>query len=240
LTNKPLTCIILDDEPSAVKSLTLLLAEIPAIVILGAFIQVADAENQLIHEIPDVIFMDIRMPGKSGFDLLDEWRSKGITSEIVFVTAFDQYAIMAIRKSVADYLMKPVGHKELGDCLMRLRCKLQAAQEAAKPPVNQKIRFNTRSGCVFIDPREVLYIEADVNYSHIFMRDGTRLTVSQHLGKVAELIGIESLTRITRSLMLNLEHVRQVNSNPPKVVFGLENGITELQVPLVAARRMMK
>lgn len=234
----PLTCLILDDEPASVTTLARLLADIPAIRVLGGCTTIREAGELLIREIPDVIFLDIQMPGQSGLEIMDEWRAKGISSEIVFVTGYDKYAIQAIRKAAADYLLKPVNPQELQDCLLRLRCRIQAKKEIQKAPSGRKIRFNTRSGCIYIDKDEIFYVRADVNYSHIHLTDQSRATVSMNLGSIEKMLEGSGFIRADRSLLINTDKIKRIENHPPRVFFTEPDNNLEIEISETALRSL--
>ena len=147
------------------------------------------------------------MPQKSGIDFHDELRAIGVKSTIVFVTAYDQYAIQALKRQAYDYLVKPVDYEELVECLGRLHTDVSKQKQKEKV----SIRFNTRTGCIIINPKDIGYIRADVNYSHIYLMNGQKETVSVNLGKVHQMTGIDNMFRVSRSLIVNIEYLGKID-----------------------------
>ncbi|MEA1875409.1 MAG: response regulator, partial [Bacteroidota bacterium] len=134
-TTPPLSCIIIDDEPKAIDILTQLINQAGLAHQITSHSELTAAKLAIVKDSPDVIFLDIHMPHKSGIDFHDELRAIGIKSSIVFVTAYDQYAIQALKRHAYDYLVKPVDYEELVECLSRLHTDVNTQKLKDQAPI---------------------------------------------------------------------------------------------------------
>ena len=240
MNSEPITCIILDDEQGAVTLLDSLLKEIPNVVVRGSFTKIPDVRTYLVSEQPDVLFLDIRMPGQSGLEIAEDLRNLGIKSNIVFVTGFDEYAISAIKKGAFDYLLKPVDPHELQTCLLRIRAQKEENSISQNSIRRGKVSFSTRRGYIFVNPDDILYIQADVNYSHIFCIDGSRITVSVNLGKVEKILVESGVIRLNRSMMINIGHIDEIRTKPPKIHFEKALGLEPKSISIRSAKALLE
>ena len=176
------TALLVDDEKRAVALLKKLLEE------TGEFSEIrwaysADAALELIKKIqPQLLFLDIQMPNKDGFALLKDLDALGLSTEVIFVTAFDHYSMKAIKSHAFDYLMKPVVRQELLACLEAFKSRRLApdvntklGQFLSDYESGKKIRFNTRTGFFQVEPTNIVYVEADGNYTTIHTHEGGQL-----------------------------------------------------------------
>jgi two-component system, LytTR family, response regulator len=208
-----LSALIIDDEESARKLLNKLLEDTLCFSEIRLAKSAASAFNELTYFDPDIIFLDIKMPGKDGFTFIHELSQKTSKPGIVFVTAYDQYAIKAIKNQAFDYLLKPVNRKELRQCIGKfierkkedlISDRLENSAELLEKI--KRIRVNTRSGTVFINPATILYCKADGNYTTICTGDKQHLC-SMNLGKVGLLLPRNGFIRVGRSLIINFEYI---------------------------------
>ncbi|MCD4682184.1 MAG: LytTR family DNA-binding domain-containing protein, partial [Bacteroidales bacterium] len=166
---------------------------------------------------PDIVFLDIQMPEKNGFEFLHEIQNFDVQPTIIFVTAYDEYAIEAIRHSAFDYLTKPVDSRLLKKAIKRYQCEKSKlnGKENIKLVLNKltpnKIKFNSRIGSVFLSPEDILYIQAEGNYSEIFLINDKSHMVSMYLATVLEKLPGDLFFRISRSVAINLSYLKQLN-----------------------------
>ena len=169
--------IIVDDEPEARDIIASLLADFGDVEVLSKDESVDDAYLSIVRHEPDLVFLDIDMPKKNGFELIHKLKASKYSPAVIFITAYNQFAIDAIKHAAFDYLLKPVDIDELKRSIVRykeeVRSKstlsrienlLQALQE-------EKIRFNARTGTIYINPAEIVYCQADGNYSDLYLSD---------------------------------------------------------------------
>jgi DNA-binding LytR/AlgR family response regulator len=216
---EPLRILIVDDEPEARELLKFILQEKDDLEVVGMAASVDDAVLLMEKKHPDLVFLDIHMPGKDGFQFIEMVRQSPQDPGIIFVTAFDNYAIQAIRNSVFDYIMKPVRQDELMAAIGRFRTRqhtqktdeLSELIQVLRRHEHNKVKLNTRSGYVLVHPPDVLYCKADGNYTHLQMANGNHVLSSLNLGAMEELLKHESFFRVSRSYLINLRYLTKVD-----------------------------
>jgi len=207
-----LSALIVDDEDNARILLTKLLEESLLFEDIRLAQSVDTAYTEMIRFEPDIIFLDIKMPGKDGFAFIQDLPQGYKLQKIVFVTAYDQYAIKAIKNQAFDYLLKPVNRLELNQCLSRFIEKKNESNKIEQPlKINEtherlaRIRVNTRTGTLFINPADILFCKAEGNYTSVCTGKKHHLC-SMNLGKVAELLPKNGFVRVGRSYIINFEY----------------------------------
>lgn len=240
--NSRLSAIIIDDEPEAILSLQILLKNIAEVEVKGSTTEPEKALMLCKQHKPDILFLDIKMPGEDGFEVLEEIYSHNFRPYVIFTTAFDEYALKALKAGAFEYLLKPVDNTELNTVMQKiLREKeshsLEKRIEELERSINnhRKLRFNTRSGFILIHPDDIFYIEADANYSEIFLSKEKREIVSMNLGAI-EVMLPKQFIRISRSTIINSHYISKIsgvnkicylNKNNEELVFN----IPEKQMP---------
>ncbi len=167
---------------------------------------------------PDVVFLDVEMPGGSGFDLLENIDKKDF--RIVFVTAYSQYAIKALRSQAVDYLLKPVDLEELQNTLKVIRKNTATSVHEEIP---KKVTFTLLDRIIYLDPKEIVNMEGDGSYCTVYLTDGTSHIISKHLKAVGEMLPKSCFFRIHNSHMVNLHYVEQLLKQDGDVVL-MTNG----------------
>lgn len=231
-----LNVIIVDDEEFARSSLYFLLQEnCENINICGIAKSVEEARSLLaIHEI-DLIFLDIAMPGKNGFELIPD--AKASNAQVVFTTAYDQYALKAIKASALDYLLKPIDIDELKEAVEKAeklirsvdqdiekvqRLKNLAASLSDRSEI-RKLSLPNGQGYTLIDIDEIIHIAADSNYSIFHFSEREKITVSRVLKEYEEILPEDQFVRIHKSSIVNLNYLKEYNSRNGMEVL-LKNG----------------
>ncbi len=212
---KEIKAIIVDDERKATVVLRKLLNEYhPEINIVAEASRVKQAMQIIEEHSPQLIFLDIEMPGSSGFDLLEQIRGRNI--HVVFVTAHSEFAIKAFRFSVIDYLLKPVGIEELREAVEKVKIQIEAftamPAESKKTASSamQTLRIPTLDGVIFVYLENIVRVEARGAYSNIYIDSGKRYVVSHHLKLLLEHLIPPAFMRIHRSHIINMEKVKSV------------------------------
>jgi len=209
--------VIVDDEAEGQDVLKALLSSIAKMEIAGVANSADSGLEAIVRTSPDIVFLDIQMPKKSGFDLVRDLRQMPHPPVVVFVTAFDQFAIEAIRVAAFDFLTKPVDPDELRQTITRFRTARESADfnsrvttllEQINP--GKKIRFNTRSGFIAVNPEEILYIRADGNYSELFYSQEKKEVICINIGSIEELLSGNQFFRASRSVILNLSFIHRI------------------------------
>jgi two-component system LytT family response regulator len=232
-----LSALIVDDEENARKLLAKLLEETFFFSEIRLAQSVTSANNELAKFDPDLIFLDIKMPGKDGFTIVHDLLQKKMKPGIVFVTAYDQFAIQAIKNQAFDYLLKPVNRKELKQCVLKFIEKRKENQIPDKQgksvePLEKitRIRVNTRTGTIFINPDSILFCKADGKYTTICIGKKQHLC-SMNLGKVEELLPGKGFIRVGRSHIVNFEYIAMLDRKESQVTLVRDDESVTIKIP---------
>jgi two-component system, LytTR family, response regulator len=226
------TAILVDDERLARKELRSMLAEHEIIDIVGEAENVRQA-TELIHaKKPDVLFLDIQLPGETGFDLLEKI---SIDCKVIFVTAFDAYAIRAFEVNALDYLLKPINPARLAQAIERLTTH----DSAPGPPLRaleyeDRLFIEVEERSRFLKVSDIIAISAMGDYSRIFSCDGQKSLVLKPLKDWEERLPAKHFTRIHRSTIININYVDRVESWFNR---SYRIHIRQMAEPLVMSRR---
>lgn len=216
--------LLIDDEERATDALQRLIDKLTPEI--GSVYSCNDARKaaEMIHTIqPDLVFLDIRMPHMSGFDVLNKLPNKKF--KVIFTTAFDEYAIRAIRFSAFDYLLKPVDAEELMATLNRyvqLKEEMPPYQEqfnnvSLNMGLQKKEQFRlalpTKEGVHFLFPTEIIRCEALGNYTKFFTATSKQYTISKTLGEYDELLSPYQFIRTHKSHLVNKNFISFVDHN---------------------------
>lgn len=214
-----LTCIIIDDERTARETFKGICERYfpEKLKIVGLAESVKDGVELIRNFNPEIVFLDIEMSGESGFKLFDYFSN--YTFEVIFTTAFKQYAIDAIKYSALDYLLKPIDFPDLKEALSRyekkrmtnttqLRIETFISNLSSGVDMNQKVAFPTMDGYQMERLNNIIYCEGDSNYTKIVTGDGRKLMVSRTLKEVEELLSSPYFFRIHKSFLVNLNFVK--------------------------------
>ena len=226
---KKISALIVDDEESARKLLHNLLADLQCFDVIRVAGSASSAREILLHFDPDIIFVDIKMPVEDGFTFVTNLPIKDVKPAIVFVTAYDQFAIKAIKNQAFDYLLKPVDRRELKLCVEKFIENKQSSANQGSEKFS-RIRINTRTGTVFINPSTILYCKADGNYTIICTGEKQHLC-SLNLGKVEELLTGKWFFRLGRSHIINREYISMLDRKESMVVLVRDGETARLRIP---------
>jgi two-component system LytT family response regulator len=208
--NKELKVLIVDDEAEARDILERQLLRTGGLRVIGKAASVDEGIELIISDRPDIVFLDVQMPEKDGFELVRELKKYNLKTTVIFVTAHIEYAVNALKAAAFDYLLKPVSFDELKEAVLRFKCERQNEASIKKMEVllgllhkPDKICFNTRTGYIYISPGDILYCQADVNYTEIYFSKERKEVVTVNIGKVEELLDGQGFYRISRSYLIN-------------------------------------
>ena len=202
-----ITAIIVDDEADAREALEILLEDIPKIEIINQFEAAQPAIDFIVSTQPDIIFLDIDMPGKNGFEFIAELKDLHLSPNIIFTTAHSEYAIEAIEEAAFGHLLKPIDPDKLRKVVNRYVCENTNQTESGS---SKRLKFNTRCGFIVIDPVEIVFCSAHNNYSEIHSLSSNPVTVSQNLGQLEKKLGENYFFRISRSSIINVNFLKKV------------------------------
>lgn len=240
--------VIIDDEAHARVALRGIIEEnLKNVSVLGEAKNLPDGVKLIKKLKPDVVLLDIEMPEYSGLEILDFFDEKEVDFKIVFVTAYNQYALNAFQLSATDYIVKPV---QLGD-LQRAFKKVRPSSEGninvlkaiLDDSSNKKIILNANGAQEVIDLDDILYIKADGSYSDVVLKN-RRLCITKRLAEFEKLQEIGPFLRIHRSQIINTSHIKKISKSDGGSVFmtdGAELSISkEKREELDKVLRLMK
>ena len=214
-----LRAVLIDDAAQARRLLRLMLEQVCSDVEVTGEAATAEEGRLLVHKNnPDVVFLDIEMPGRSGIQLATEWAEEGAPVRVVFTTAYNDYAVTAFRLSAVDYLLKPLREQHLAEAVDKIRREKNSGtqQQALKQLVEnlsgekeKSLTVPVAGGFVFIPLDEILRVEADGSYTRIIRHKQKPLMVAKNL-KYFEtaLCSDPRFLRVHRSFLVNVAHVR--------------------------------
>lgn len=213
--------LIVDDEASAGNILKVLISKYIAAQTTVAYCDnVQDALSLLSSFQPTLVMLDIEMPKMNGFDFLNLATTNDF--DVIFTTAYDHYAIKAIRFSALDYLLKPIDVLDLQNAINRHIIKQQNNNQQLlvgnlinnlqqKDPTNFKLALSTTKGVSFYDPSEILYCEGENNYTRFTFTVHKPLLVSKTLGEYEDLLAEHGFVRIHKSYLVNKKYVTNID-----------------------------
>lgn len=214
------TAIIVDDSLQARKLLSLMLAEVADdMQLLGEAANVQDAVALIQSVKPDVVFLDIEMPGKSGLQLVEEISRDVVPYQVIFTTAYNEYALRAFRLSAIDYLLKPIDEKQLTEAVEKVRkikssqqneLRLQSMIQNFKNQQETTLTVPSLNGYIFLKVKELLYIKANGSYTEIHVEGKPPITVSKNLKYFeSALESIAQFVRVHRSYLINVHQMKR-------------------------------
>jgi two-component system, LytTR family, response regulator len=229
--------IIVDDEPSAVNVLALLLKKKckEDVEVVATSTSPFEGKALIEQHHPDLVFLDIEMPGMSGVDLLRSFTNP--TFRVIFVTAFDAYAVEAFRLSALDYLLKPVEGDDIVRAVNKIKSDINRNENTISSQLQQlekilmhntssaetKIGIGMAEKIVFVNISDIIYCEANGSYTSVFLQDGTRLVASKSLGDFELQLGEHKFFRIHHSSLINMKRVKEFQRHDGGYVI-MENG----------------
>jgi len=214
-----LKAVIIDDEPDSISLLQLQLERhCPQVGSIGTYTSSVKALQDMEFLKPDLLFLDIEMPVMNGFELLEKLMP--LSASVVFITAYNQYALKAFRFNALDYLVKPIDPGDLIEAVAKAEKKarltpaqLSQLQKQIRGEQINKIAIPTQTGISFIDLNEIVYAEASNNYSRLVLIDGRNFVISKTLKDVQDVLEESHFLRIHRQYIINLNHVKHFNRN---------------------------
>lgn len=241
-----LKAVILDDEPRGCKLLNHKLQYFKDdINLVATFHDPGVALTQINSHKPDVLFLDVEMPGMNGFQFLE--RVSNFSFEVIFTTAYDSYTLEALRLSAVDYLLKPIAEEELGQAIERLKSRV--AQKSVAKPIgefaNKRLSLSTAEGVYFIEKSHIVRIEAMSNYCTFYLVEGRKIVVSKTLKEFEIALAADAFLRVNRSSMVNMHYInryRKGNGGTLEMADGMEIEVSpqrkdELMVLLFGRQR---
>lgn len=217
-----LRAILVDDERNALELLRLQLTTVcPDVMIECLCESGAEAIEAIASIQPDLVFMDIEMPVMNGFDVLR--KTEGVGYDVVFTTAYDQFALQAFRFAAIDYLLKPIDMEELKQAVWKVKQRRSAAtmedrfakllefvDKSSGNPHWRKVALPIGDALHLVGVEEIIRCESDSNYTHVFLKNGKKVTVTKTLKDIEESLQGDPFYRIHQSHLVNTAHVVKV------------------------------
>lgn len=221
--------IIIDDEVNSILSLQQDITMFcPEIAIVDTCSNGTEGILAIKRHQPDLIFLDLEMPLMNGFDMLEAIGPSDFN--IIFTTAYDQFAVKAFRVNALDYLLKPIDSHDLIDAVAKVKARqsktphitnfLEQLKQLSSP---QKIPVPTRDGYELIAPEQIIYCKADGAYTHVFLENNRKLILSKSLGEATQLLPAGLFERIHHSFIVNLQHIVQFRKTDGTFII-MDNG----------------
>jgi two-component system LytT family response regulator len=231
--------ILVDDEADGIRTLQRMLElHCPHVTVEATCNSATIAKQKIIQVEPDVVFLDIQMPGKSGLDLLTELHEKNF--EVIFVTAHNEYMLQALQYSAADYLLKPVDEDRLIEAVQRVEIRLENGKKEehtkallhnlskAGNPSEMRLCLPTLKGFMVLKLDEIIYCEAERSYTIFHLEGNKTVTVSKPLLEYDQILQDTSFLRIHKSFLINLHHVKEYQRGEGGMVIMTDNAEIEV------------
>lgn len=212
-------CVLVDDETDSLDVMEMLLKTYCPQVKVEAVCNTAEKGIAAInHHSPDVVFLDIEMPNMNGFDMLEKFDE--LSFDVVFITAYHQFAIKAFRYSALNYLLKPVDPDDLIGTITRiekrksspLKEQMELLMQTVRSEGNQtipRIALTTSEGLLFVNTKDIIFCESDSNYTKVVLKDKKKILVSKPLKEIDDTLSGNDFYRIHNSFLINLNHINK-------------------------------
>jgi two-component system LytT family response regulator len=222
LSNGKMKAIAVDDEQHCLDTLLWELGRhCPEVEVIAKYKDPEKAYAALKDADIQILFLDIHLQSTSGIELLQ--RLMPVDYHVIFVTAYDEYALQAFDMAATHYLLKPINGKKLRSALDRIISsppipsheKIESLIASLKKELNKfnKVPFPVQSGVEFIDPDSIVYVEGDNNYSILHFRDNTKLVISKTLSHTEKVLEEFSFLRIHKSSLINLKYIKKYHKS---------------------------
>ena len=210
-----LKSVLIDDESHCLDTLSWQLETYcPSVEVVGTFSNPVEGLKYLMYHEVDLVFLDIEMPMLNGFELLNALPKKDFA--LIFTTAYDEFAIKAIKHRALDYLLKPIDRSELQASVgtaarnkRELENKLAALMKDMSANNMPKVSIPTQNGVILVQSAEIVRCESDSNYTHVHLTNGKRMTISKTLKEVEEHLSDDTFFRVHQSHLVNFSHVKK-------------------------------
>lgn len=237
--NEPIRTIVVDDEPNSRDMLAFLLKSISNVRVLDKCSNISEAFDSIVKHDPEIVFLDIEMPGGSGFDLIQRLRETDYSPTIIFVTAYNQFAIKAIKHAAFDYLLKPIDIEDLNGSINRYIAIRKSTKDKHTEHGKvdklidqltefQKLKFNMRNGVLFVDPDEIIWCEASGSYTVLHFHTRKDEVVSVSLKEIEQQLSNLPFYRISRSAIINLRYLTRIDRRNKICVVQKDNLIFKI------------
>jgi two-component system LytT family response regulator len=219
--------VIIDDEKSAIMLLSEMLKKFNDTALAGFSDNIDDGLRLILSFRPHIVFIDIKLHEANGFELIEKLKNYDVKPEFVIVTAYNQFGLEALKAGAFDYLLKPVDPNELLRVISKYRLKLESSRKQIS---SGKLRFNTHGGFILLNPDDILYCQAEGNYTDIYLTSQKKYTISQNIGSIERILPQQVFFRISRSNIINIKYLSEINRG--KKICVITSDPTVIQLPI--------
>ena len=214
-----INAIIVDDESRAIKTLQMILSEYcKEVNVIDIANSAIEAIKKINNKMPDIVFLDIEMPNGNGFDVLEAFPNRNF--DVIFVTAYNNYALKAIRFADADYILNPIDIEEVVTSINKIiERKKQSKQtqpdltsliQNIKNRTQRKISIPASNGVEYVSLNEIMYLEADRSYCKIFLTLKRSIMISKSMNEIEQLLPENEFVKIHKSHIVNIAFVKKL------------------------------
>lgn len=227
--------LVVDDERLARKDLSNMLSEIDGVKVIGEAEDVPSALKAIDELKPDIVFLDIQMPGQTGFDLVDQVDFKG---KIIFVTAYDEFALRAFEINALDYLMKPVNKDRLQTSIERIETEaIPKFSTEAKLKYDDKLFTTIGSKMQFLKINTIQLIQSDGDYTQIYSSEGMKGLVTKTMKEWEERLPENHFIRVHRNSIINTDFIDEIEK---WFNYSYRVKLKGIEEPVIISRRYAK
>ena len=207
-----LNAILIDDEQDACDLLKGMLQHSGEFEQVKSYTDPLDGFQQVLIQNPDVLFLDIQMPGLSGIDIIRKLQPWLSVTNVVLVTAYSEYGLEAAKNNAFDYLLKPIEQSELNSLITKLKASASCigSKEVQSKPTDRLLIWST-NGVEMLQYEQIVYLEADKNYSSVYLINDDTILSSRSLGRIEKDLPEDIFVRISRKHIINNKFLRSVN-----------------------------
>jgi len=233
-----LKAVIIDDEPHCINRLSEMLADYCSdkVQLLDSFSSVKEGITGILKLHPDVVFLDVQMNDKTGFDLLNELSE--INFEVIFTTAYEKYAVQAFKFSAIDYLLKPVDADDVVAAVNKVTKKISGNDISQKidtlfhnlqnNQASKRISIATVDGISFVEINDIIRCQGQINYTVIFLKDKQKITVAKTLKEFEELLSDHNFYRVHNSHLVNLACIKKYHKGKGGTISMIDHSEIEV------------
>lgn len=242
MTKNKLIALVVDDEKEARDLLKYMLKDHKGIDIVDEAENTESALFKFMEIKPDVVFLDLVMPGKNGMEFISLIKKQKLDTNIVIVSAYRDMAIEAIKNEVYDFLLKPISSRKLNKIISNIRKrKLKSSSVEFDSLIDRiredpKLKLSSTNTHTIVNPKDILYCEAEGSYTHIHLDNGTIELANTYLGRIEEILVDHNFFRIGRSHLINLDKLwRASRSDNSCILIG-----NKKEVKLYGSKKQIK
>jgi two-component system LytT family response regulator len=207
-----LKAIIIDDERKSRETLETLIGDfLEGIGVVDTADNVNSGLKAIERHSPDVVFLDVEMPKRNGFELLDQFPDHSF--DVIFTTGHSEYAMKAFRTEAVDYLLKPVAIDQLKEAVQRVERKKaernQLQGQTSLPQKKQQLSISTSRGLIFLPIDDIIYCRGDGAYTYFFTKDGQKIVVSKNLKEYERQLSDYHFFRTHKSFLINMDEMKR-------------------------------